>query len=224
MAAEENAEKYDAWTDSNARIVMGMVAAVLLHQAIYAVNCAIIALIEKGPNPPDYVRDVEQIHNTPASIAWLLVFAVGAALLWWRAKPAASIFTLPFALATCFWLFPYWLTPTLLGYLDVYTDGGDTRSVSDFARGMFFACSAVTVIGITRLKLGEGRQQTVILKQIVGIPVPEDLHLPASLQYTLLRASSPPKAPHETLLRPVKGTMETPPEELLRHSREASQD
>jgi hypothetical protein len=219
MVPDETAEKGNSWAASEARIALGLPAVVLLHQAIYAGNCAIIAMIEKGPNRPDYVNSVEAIRNTPSSIAWLLVYSIGAALLWWRARPAASIITLPFVLMACFWLFPYWLFPTFesRGSLrEGVVDEWKIRAFSDFARGMFFACSALTVIGITRLKLGEGRQQTATLKRIVGIPVLEDQTSPALPQNTLLRASSPSEVPHEILLRPVKDTMETPPEELLR--------
>ncbi|MCW3094950.1 MAG: hypothetical protein JWL77_568 [Chthonomonadaceae bacterium] len=200
------------------RFVIDLLATFLLFLAISAVAGALTATVEAGmgfpQDSPTY--QTEHYENSPGSLLWLVVCCCGSAVVWRRTKPSPKVWTLPFLLASGWW----WLSLKIC-------DGPREAVAVEFARRMFFPCCLVTIVGIIRLLLGEGRQQTKTLKRLVfGIASVYEASVyetPVTPNETLLRASSQPETSGEILLRPAADAAETAPEQLLRASRSEDQ-
>jgi hypothetical protein len=195
------------------RFVIDLLATIVLFLAISGVAGALTAIVEARmgfpPDSPTY--QTEHYENSPGSVLWLVVCCCGSALVWRRTKPSPKVWTLPFLLASGWWWFGIMIC-----------DGPMDAVAAEFARRMFIPCCLVTVMGVIRLMLGEGRQQTRTLKRLFF----GDAYAyepPVTPQETLLRASSPPETSSEILLHPATDMVETAPEQLLRASRSEDQ-
>jgi len=200
----ENAMVEDAISISRwprARIGVGFLSAFLLHQAIFAVGALLVNILV---NAPGNTTSGQHFHNSSGSMVWLLAWASGAALVWWRAKPTPVEWTPPFALATWFWLL----------FFCMHADIREEQTGGDLGNGMFFACAMITALGIVRWKLGAGLQQAVSLKRMVGKLVPGFTYQDAP-QDILERISSTSEPDPEIAQHPIPSTTEAAMQPLL---------
>ena len=184
---------------SLARVVGSILAAFLLFGALTSIMDMFALPIEQAFG---CMRD---LHDLPYSVERPIGWSVAAFLAWRLLKPSVRVWTCFFGLFA-FLMFVSFLTRA---------DTQEEQISLDAGKGTFVICAIVTVVGIIRLTLGEGRQQSAALKQLIGLSSPELSALPED---SLLRASAQPELPHDTLLRPAKDATETEPEQLLRAS------
>lgn len=177
----------------------GIVAAYLLFGALVNIMDTLAFPIEHA------LGYMQELQAPPALIPRSIGWAVAAGLAWWCFKPSTRIW------ANCFGLF----TLLLMLVSCARADTQEEQISLDSGKGMFFISAIITVVGMTRLRLGEGPQQAKALREMIGLSSSEPSAIPNE---SLLRASAPPELPHDTLLRPAKDTAEASPEQLLRAS------
>lgn len=190
-----------------------LLAACLLYWAISEVAGALTAVAEAGMGFPKGTPTYQSAHfeNSAGSLLWMTVLCVASAAVWRYVKPSPKIWTVPFLLATGWW----WLSM-------VFCDDVFTVVNREFSCRMFYACGALAFMGVVlsmvRMMLGEGRQQTQMLKRLFLGDAYDPFVSPK--ETLLLRATSLSDASRETLLRPTVERAETAPEQLLRAGQE----
>jgi len=174
----------------------------LLFQILLVIGTQVLARCTNSTEQP------VDFPTSPVGIVVLIAWSGGTAYAWGRLRfsPKTAIF--PFFLATCFWAISF------LGRADT----SEEIINADFAHRVFYCCLTIMIVSVIRLVLGEGHQQTATLKRVAGFFIPDLKRSVACPQESLLRASSLPETPIDTLLRPAIETTEAAPEQLLRPS------
>jgi hypothetical protein len=191
------------------RVWIGILAAILIHQTI----CAAVQPIteERLRASGDPTADA----LSSSDVQWFLFWFCATALLWYRKRPRAIEWALPFS-----FFFGMYVLAKAAGYWE------NTRPFEEhfarFSECMYYVTGVVWVTGMVlswvRSLLGEGKQQAATIRKTIGWERPAE----ADEARALVRGSSRPIAGADALLRPAVETADTSAEELLRPSKERS--
>ncbi|MCW3094951.1 MAG: hypothetical protein JWL77_569 [Chthonomonadaceae bacterium] len=192
-------EVIQAEQSSGPRIGIGLLAAFLLNQSIYAVLTAFIGLVDK------VCDGVAVFQNSLSSLLWMVAWTGGTGFFWKRKKPQLTEWILPFTLFVVYWF----VAAPCLPYPEWQC----------FALAMFLTTGTVWGLAIlvrkTGFVLGDGHQQKEQIKRWISNVIPAFGRYHDAPQDILGRISSPPEPSPEVLWQPTSHTKESDSQPLL---------